>query len=254
MRAVATANDFPIIEDKIIDFAELMGNARMMAENVLAHDKVLYIGHAVAAVAATSPHIAEEALKLIKVEYDVLPAALTVYDAMKEDAPLLHEDMTTRFRVERFARGEDTGENSNVAGHLQFASGDLQQRFKEADVIVEQEFSTQTVHQGYIEPHVSTASWATDGHLSIWTSTQGTFAIRTLTVAILGIPRVCGESHPYGDWGWVWSQAYRLPGPRSRHPLQKERAASQNSDESHGGVRGNGPYVWHSHAVQNRSR
>ena len=66
MRAVATANDFPIIEDKIIDFAELMGNARMMAENVLAHDKVLYIGHAVAAVAATSPHIAEEALKLIK--------------------------------------------------------------------------------------------------------------------------------------------------------------------------------------------
>ena len=102
--------------------------------------------------------------------------------------PLLHEDMTTRFRVERFARGEDTGENSNVAGHLQFASGDLQQRFKEADVIVEQEFSTQTVHQGYIEPHVSTASWATDGHLSIWTSTQGTFAIRTLTAAILGIP------------------------------------------------------------------
>ena len=188
VKSVATAKDFPIIEDRVIDFAEVMGNARMMAENVLAHDKVLYKGHAVAAVAATDPHIAEEALDLIEVDYEVLPTVLTVHDAMKEDAPLLHDDMTTRFRVERFGRGEDTGMKSNRAGHVQFARGNLEQGFSEADVIVKQEFNTQTVHQGYIESHVSTASWAFDGHLTIWTSTQGHFAIRSLTAAMLGIP------------------------------------------------------------------
>jgi len=102
VRAVATAADFPIMAQGGIDFAQLQGNARMIAENVLAHTKVLYKGHA---VAATNRHIAEEALKLIEVDYEVLPTVLTLHDAMKPDAPLLHEEMTTRFRVERFAGG-----------------------------------------------------------------------------------------------------------------------------------------------------
>src|SRR5882724_6044563 len=115
VQAVATARDFPLTEDRVIDFAEVQGNTRLMAENILAHDKVLYKGHAVAAVAATSPHIAEEALTRIVVDYEVLPAVLTVHDAMKKDAPLLHEHMTTRFRVERFERGQDTSEPRNIA-------------------------------------------------------------------------------------------------------------------------------------------
>jgi len=188
VRAVATAKDFPIIEDRVIDFVEVQGNARMMAENILAHDKVLYKGHAVAAVAATSPHIAEEALTLIEVDYEVLKPVLSVQDAMKPDAPLLHDDMTTRFKVDRFGGGDDTGKQSNIASHLQFALGDVEQGFKEAEVVVERELHTQTVHQGYIEPHASTASWASDGHLTVWTSTQGPFAIRSLTAAILGLP------------------------------------------------------------------
>ena len=73
VRAVATAHDFPIIEDRILDFAELQGNARMIAANVLALEKVLYQGHAVAGVAAINHHIAEEALQLIDVDYEVLP-------------------------------------------------------------------------------------------------------------------------------------------------------------------------------------
>ena len=85
--AVATAKDFPIVEDQVIDLAETQGNVRMIAENVLAHDKALYKGHAVAAVAAVNSHIAEDALDLIEVDYEVLPAVLTVRDAMKEDAP-----------------------------------------------------------------------------------------------------------------------------------------------------------------------
>ena len=186
--AVATSKDFPIIEDRVIDFAETQGNARMLAENVLAYGKALYKGHAVAAVAATSPHIAEEALSLIQVDYEVLVSVLSVRDAMREDAPLLHDSMTTRFRVDRFGKGEDTGDNSNIAGHLQFKQGDVEQGFKEADVVLEREFETQTVHQGYIEPHASTASWGVDGHLTIWTSTQGPFSVRSSTAAILGIP------------------------------------------------------------------
>src|SRR5437879_4445197 len=87
VQAVATARDFPIIADRVIDLAEVQGNARLMAENILAHAKALYKGHAVAAVAATSPHIAAEALTRIVVDYEVLPAVLTVHDAMKKDAP-----------------------------------------------------------------------------------------------------------------------------------------------------------------------
>ena len=188
VRAVVTAKDLPIIEEKVIDFAETLGNSRMLAENMLAHKKVLYKGHAVAAVAAINPHIAEEALNLIEVDYEPLPPVLNVHDAMKPDAPLLHEDMTTRTLAERFSRGTDTGVHSNIASHLRFQRGDIEQGFSEADIIIEREFTTQTVHQGYIEPHTSTAYWAPDGQLTIWTSTQGHFPIRTQTAAMLGIP------------------------------------------------------------------
>ena len=188
VKAVATAKDFPIVDDRLLDFFETRGSVRTVAENVFASQKVLYKGHAVAAVAATSPHIAEEALDLIQVDYEVLPAVLTVQDAMKEDAPLLLDNMTTRFRVERFGMGEDTGVKSNVADQLQFKRGDVEQGFKEADVIVEREFHTQTVHQGYIEPQTSTGLWSSDGRVTIWTATQGIFPIRASTAAILDIP------------------------------------------------------------------
>ena len=186
--AVVTSKDFPIIEDQVIDLAETLGNTRMMAEHVMAHEKALYKGHAVAAVSATSPHIAQAAVQLIEVDYEVLPTVLTLHDALKEDAPLLHENMTTRFRVDRFGRGEDTGVQSNVAGHIQHKLGDPEKGFKEADVILEREFHTQTVHQGYIEPHAATASWGTDGRLTIWSCTQAAFPLRTSTAAITGLP------------------------------------------------------------------
>ena len=186
--AVATSRDFHIIAAQDADFTELFSNPRLEAENDLAHKKVLYKGHAVAAVAATSPHIAEEALKLIEVEYEVLPTLLTVQDAMKDDAPVLHENLTRVFRVDRAGRGEDTGIKGNIAGHIQLQRGDLEEGFRAADVVVEREFHTETVHQGYIEPFAATALWAPDGHLTIWTSTQGIFSVRSTAAAILGIP------------------------------------------------------------------
>ena len=186
--AVATSKDFPVIQSRSLDYENIQGNPRMIAENILAHEKVLYIGHAVAAVAATDAHTAEAALDLIEVDYEVLPTVLTVHDAMKPDAALLHEEMTTRFRVERFGAGEDTGQRSNIAGHIQHKVGDVEKGFQEADVIVESEYETQTVHQGYIEPHVATAQWSTDGRLTIWTATQGAFGVRATTCGILELP------------------------------------------------------------------
>ena len=186
--AVVTSKDFPIISDSIIDLSETQGNARLMAEHVMAADKALYKGHAVAAVSATSPHIAEQALEAIEIDYEVLKPVLSLEEAMKEDAPLLHDNLTTYFKLERFAKGDDTGAKSNIASHIQHKLGDVEEGFQEADVIVEREFTTQTVHQGYIEPHASTATWAGDGRLTIWTCTQGSFAIRSSCAAILDIP------------------------------------------------------------------
>ena len=180
VRAVITSADFPIMHTGGIDFANVRGNPRMIAENVLANAKALYQGHAIAAVAATTRHIAEAALKLIEVDYEILPAVLTLHDAIKPDAPLLHEGMTTRFRLARFDRGDDTGVASNIAGHIQHKLGDVEGGFAQADVIIEREFNTEPVHHGYIEPHVSTASWSSDGHVTIWTSTQGAFCRRAI--------------------------------------------------------------------------
>ena len=188
VKAVLTSKDLPVIENRVLDFTETQGNVRLLAENILATKKAMYKGHAIAAVAATDAHIAEEAIELIEVEYEVLKPILNVKDSLAEDAPLLHDSLTTVFRVERFGPGENTGVKSNVAGHIQFKRGDLEQGFKEADVIVEREFTTQPVHQGYIEPHTSTGHWSPDGRLTIWTSTQGSFTIRDSTAAILNLP------------------------------------------------------------------
>ena len=188
VRAVVTARDFPVVGDKIVNFGETRGSVRMVAENSLASKKVLYKGHAVAAVAAINAYVAEEALRLIEVDYEVLTPVLDVQEAMKEGAPLLLENITTRFRVERFGTGEDTGVNSNIADHIQFKRGDLEQGFKDADVIVEKDSYTTMVHQGYIEPMTSTGFWNADGHVTIWTSTQSAFMIRNATASILDIP------------------------------------------------------------------
>ena len=121
----------------MIDLTETQGNARLMAEHVMSAGKALYLGHAVAAVAATSPHIAEQALELIEVDYEVLKPVLTLDEAMKEDAPLLHENLTTYFKIDRFAIGDDTVAQSNIASHIEHKLGDVEKGFQAADVLVD---------------------------------------------------------------------------------------------------------------------
>ncbi len=142
---------------------------------------MLYQGHAVAALAATSPHIAEEALALIQVDYEVLPPVIGVVDAMKEGAPLLHAEMVTESLA-------GPGKPSNIAKHFQFKLGDLKKGLAEAAVVCERAFHTATVHQGYIEPHNATAFFNADGTLTIWCSTQGAFTVRAQVAELLGMP------------------------------------------------------------------
>ena len=90
--------------------------------------------------------------------------------------------------MSRADAGEDTGKAGNVASHLQLKIGDVEQGFKDADVVIEREYNTQTVHQGYIEPFACTAQWMQEGRLTIWTCTQGIFGVRGNVAAILDIP------------------------------------------------------------------
>ena len=152
------------------------------ARKVMAKDKALYKGHPVAGVAAASAHDAEQALALIEVVYEPLKAATEVRQAMAADAELLHESQTTE------ELGEKTGTASNIATHFRYEQGDLEQGFAAADVIVEREYSTATVHQGYIEPQNSAALWNNNGELTIWTSTQGAFTTRDNLAGVLDLP------------------------------------------------------------------
>ncbi|HTM48891.1 MAG TPA: xanthine dehydrogenase family protein molybdopterin-binding subunit [Bryobacteraceae bacterium] len=180
--AVVTAADLPESADCIVDLGEGETPLRYIRGNVLAAGKVLYKGHAVAAVAAVNAHVAEEAAALIAVDYEVLPCVLTAPDAMREGAPILHEDLKTK------ELGEQTQNVSNVADHFRFAMGDIEKGFAEADAVVERVFDTATVHQGYIEPHNATALWNNDGRVHIWCSTQGSFVVRDTTACVLDLP------------------------------------------------------------------
>ncbi len=182
VQAVVTADDFPQVPDRLVDLGEGDTPLSYARGNVLAQGKVLYRGHAVAAVAAASVHVAEEAAGLIEVDYEVLPCALTAPDAMRDGAPILHEDLKTK------EFGEQTSRVSNVAEHFRHAMGDIGAGFAEADVTVEREFNTATVHQGYIEPHNATALWNNDGRILVWCSTQGAFVVRDVTACLLDVP------------------------------------------------------------------
>ncbi len=181
VKAVATGADIPLTDAKL-GLGEGAVDIRDASDNVMAHDKVLYHGHAVAAVAATTTEAAAEAATAIRVEYEVLPPVLSVDAAMAPDAPILHPTLETHARPPVPSRGP-----TNVAGRLELSRGDVEQGFASADVVVEREFRTPTSHQGYIEPHACVARVGEDGRIAIWTTTQGPFLVRDVTSLILGL-------------------------------------------------------------------
>lgn len=145
--------------------------------NCMARDRVLYDGHAVAAVAAVDAATAKKALKLIKVSYKKLPHVTDVDEAIEPGAPILHEHL----------KDKKTGEPTNVAGTYPFGHGDIEKGFAEAEVIVEKSFKTEQTHQGYIEPHACLASVGPDGQGDLWVTTQGHFTFRAVCAKLLGM-------------------------------------------------------------------
>ena len=181
VKAVMTGADLPDHPFEYVGPERLAVNFWHITRNIMAREKVLYEGHAVAAVAAISAVIANRALALIDVDYEVLPHVIDVEEAMAEDAPLLFEDMITR--------GADpaSGRPSNVSKRVGFEIGDLEAGFAEADEIVEKHYRTAPIHQAYIEPQACLANWEGGGKAEVWSSSQGHFAVRNLTARLTGM-------------------------------------------------------------------
>ncbi len=171
VKAVLTSADLPLNDRQDRD----------VLVNIMAREKALYEGHAVAAVAAIDAKTARQALKLIKVDYEVLPHVTDVDEAMKPNAPVLHDHIFTK-GVEPTPK-----KPSNVVSRCEFGHGDPETGFKQADFVIEKEFKTEATHQGYIEPHAALASMSVDGSAEIWCCTQGHFMVRDMCAALLNL-------------------------------------------------------------------
>ncbi len=180
VKAVVTSADFPEQKFEYVGPERVAQNFWHMTRNIMAREKVLYEGHAVAAVAATSKSIADEALSLIAVDYEVLRHVIDVDEAMKPDAPLLFPDMITR-------GVEPPAKPSNITKRVEFKLGDVVAGFAAADKIVEMSFKTAPVHQAYIEPQGCVARYDADGQSELWSSSQGHFVVRAYTAQLLGM-------------------------------------------------------------------
>jgi CO/xanthine dehydrogenase Mo-binding subunit len=174
VKAVITSADLP-------DLTNGDRGMRDVLENCMARKKVLYDGHAVAAVAAVDAHTAKAALKLIKVDYEILPHVTEVDDALKPNAPLLHDDIFTDGIEPKPTKP------SNYIKFAEYGHGDVEAGFKEADVIIEKSYKTEQTHQGYIEPHSCLANVSPDGTAELWVCTQGHFVYRNHCAILLGM-------------------------------------------------------------------
>ncbi|MEN9563520.1 MAG: putative xanthine dehydrogenase, partial [Chloroflexota bacterium] len=143
--------------------------------------KVRFVGDRVAFVAAETPEIAEKALSLIDVEYEVLPAVLDSRESMKPDAIKIHDEP-------EYVNFADSNPDKNLAAHIRIDIGDVEKGFAEADEIFEAEYEVPKVQQAHIEPHVCVTYWDEDDRLVIRTSTQVPFHVRRMLAPVLNIP------------------------------------------------------------------
>ncbi len=175
VKAVVTRADFADVPFK----PGLEGEFWNVLENVMAGEKALYDGHAVAAVAATSALAARDALKLIEVEYEVLPHVTDVDKAMAPDAPVIREGAAD-YSVPK-------GMHPNVVRYHESGHGDVEAGFAQADLVIEDSFVTEATHQGYIEPHACLGSLGADGKGELWCTTQGHWIAQKTCAALLEI-------------------------------------------------------------------
>jgi putative selenate reductase molybdopterin-binding subunit len=143
--------------------------------------KVRFVGDRVAFVAAETEEIAEKALELIEVDYELLPALLDPTQAMQPDAPRLHDQP-------EYVNFGESDPSRNLAAQIHIDIGDVERGFAEADHIFEAEYAVPKVQQAHIEPHVAVTYWDEDDRLVIRTSTQVPFHVRRILAPVLGLP------------------------------------------------------------------
>ncbi len=162
---------------------------------IFADEEILFQGQPIAAVLASDPHVAEDALALIEVDYQPLTPVVDPMAAMEEGSPLVRSPISDVDRSEErghvtvdVEQKEAEGKPTNIASQMNFKRGDVEAGFAEADCVVEHSWRLAMVHQSYIEPHSTIADYDASGELSVWTSTQAPFYIRDELAQTLGIP------------------------------------------------------------------
>jgi CO/xanthine dehydrogenase Mo-binding subunit len=172
VRTILTASDLPKIR-----FGTAVKDRAMLADG-----EVRFVGEAIAAVAATSLEIAEEAVSLIEVDYETLPAVFDPEEAMEQGAPLVHPQWDQYQALPVFDRA------GNMSGRCAMVHGDVEAGFAAAYRVYEHRFSTQLVHPGYTEPRAAVASWDGNGDVIVWTNTQLPFDMKNMLAEVLDLP------------------------------------------------------------------
>lgn len=172
--AILTGEDLPAVRVGL----------RLQDIPVLAQGKTRFVGEKIAAVAAVDPDVLEEALSLIQVDYEELPSVSDPVKAMEPDAPIIHEELSSY-------RGlpHPPVDAPNVFSLQKWASGDLDEGFKEADLVLEHTFSTHLAHQAYIEPHAAVVAVDSSDHVEVWASCKAPFRVKELLSEQLNLPK-----------------------------------------------------------------
>jgi CO/xanthine dehydrogenase Mo-binding subunit len=172
VHAVVTAADAPDVR-----YGRTYIDRYMLAKN-----KVRYMGDPVAAVAADSPAIVKQALKKIKVVYEPLPVVIDQEEAMKPEAPTLHDDMPLPKNLPEGVKVK------NVCSYTPVHVGDPEKAMAEADLVVDEVYETKMIHPQYLEPRIAAAQVEPDGRITVWANAQAPFSVRTDVARLLGIP------------------------------------------------------------------
>ena len=239
------AKAYPGVQDVLTayDIPSLPKNPTSRGLAVMAHDEVLFHGQPVAAVLASDLSVAEEALDLIAVEYEELPAVVDPLDAMRPDAPPARAPLTNIDRseerehatIESGSEKEQHSDSPNVTQHLVFSRGDVEKGFAEADVIVEHTYRSSWVHQGYIEPHNAIVDYDVTGQFTVLGSNRGQFPLRQSLSNILGVPETKIRVVPVEPGGAFGSKiaplAEGIAAVLARHVRRPVKVAMSRSED-----------------------
>ena len=196
----------------------------------LAREKVIFAGQPVAAVAAINPHIAEEALELIEVDYEELPSVIDVLEAMKPDAPLVHPNSYTQNLPTK-----DT-KPSNIFWYMKNNRGDVEAGFKKADIVLENTFRTQTVNHGYLEPRAAVVSVDPEGKVTVWSDNQGIFELRELVAEFTESAPQLRKGDSRRDRRGFWREVAPGGVPPLCSFVAENRPPRQNSNDQRGSL------------------